>query len=152
MREILFRAKRIDSGQWVQSGTIIQFKDNEPDIYIGESGGEVYPCYDSEERNIISMSKCLFCKVDPKTVGRYTGQKDKNGNKIWENDIVKCGANTLVRWSEKYAGWCLAQRGWMHEHFFGEAINPCDCEVIGNIFDNPEVLKLDTPTDTPTGG
>ena len=133
MREILFRAKRADNGEWVEGYFAI---------------GKWY--LDEKERHaILPIDLCFYphceinewIEIDPETVCQYTGLTDKNGKRIWENDIVKIGANTLVRWSKKYAGWCLVQRGWMYEHFFGEAIDERDCEVVGNIFDNPELLK-----------
>lgn len=133
MREMLFRAKREDNGEWVEGYFVI---------------GKWY--LDEKERYaILPIDLCFYphCEINewieiaPETLCQYTGLTDKNGKRIWENDIVKIGANTLVRWSEKYAGWCLVQRGWMYEHFFGEAIDERDCEVVGNIFDNPELME-----------
>ena len=120
MREILFRGKRIDNGEWIEGLPQKIWRD----WHIINSCDEntAYP-------------------IDPETICQYTGLKDRNGSMIWENDIVRIGANTLVRWSEKYAGWCLTQRGWMYEHFFGEAVDAQDCEVVGNIFDNPELME-----------
>lgn len=80
-------------------------------------------------------------EVDPETLCRDTGLTDKNGKKIFEGDIVKAGENLVVSWKEKFASWCLCKKGWMYNHFFGEAVDAKDCEVIGNIFDNPELLK-----------
>ena len=131
MREILFRAKRIDNGDWVEGNyTKLKWCNNIIHVVIPE-GAEI----DS------GNSLCEAHDINPETLCQYTGMVDKNGNRIWENDIVKIGANTLVRWSEKYAGWCLVQRGWMYEHFFGEAIDERDCEVVGNVFDNPELME-----------
>lgn len=133
MREILFRAKRIDDEEWVEGYFVI---------------GKWY--LDEKERYaILPTDLCFYphceinewIEIDPETLCQYTGLKDKNGSMIWENDIVRIGANTLVRWSEKYAGWCLIQRYWIHEHFFGEAFEAKDCEVVGNIFDNPELME-----------
>ena len=76
---------------------------------------------------------------DKSTICQCTGLKDKNGNLIWENDIVNSG-NLVVTWREELASYCLTKKGWMYQHFFGEAVDACDCEVIGNIFDNPELM------------
>ena len=142
MREILFRAKRADNGEWVEGYYIYHIKRT-----ICPIGDSVKP---EDEQHVIMQDgfsdwnmprNTVFFNIDPETVCQYTGVTDKNGNRIWENDIVKIGANTLVRWNEKYAGWCLVQRVWMYEHFFGEAIDERDCEVVGNIFDNPELME-----------
>lgn len=129
MREILFRGKRTDNGEWIK-GNVLQTDDGE--CYIATS------CLigTSDEPLMVAAYK-----VDTESICQFIGLMDKNGKQIWENDIVRIGANTLVRWNEKYAGWCLTQRGWMYEHFFGEAIDNLDCEVVGNIFDNPELMK-----------
>lgn len=142
MREILFRAKRTDNEEWVEG------------YYIHHVKRTICPIGDSlkteDEQHVIMQDgfsdwnmprDTVVFEIDPKTICQYTGLKDKNGSKIWENDIVRIGANTLVRWSEKYAGWCLIQRDWIHEHFFGEAFEAKDCEVVGNIFDNPELME-----------
>lgn len=142
MREILFRAKRIDNEEWVEG------------YYIHHVKRTMCPIGDSlkpeDEQHVIMQDgfsdwnmprDTVVFEIDPKTICQYTGLKDKNGSKIWENDIVRIVANTLVRWSEKYAGWCLIQRDWIHEHFFGEAFEAKDCEVVGNIFDNPELME-----------
>lgn len=127
MREILFRAKRIDNGEWVEG----QY------TYIlnpyTESGGPI--------KHLICNGTNVFNdEIDPETLCQYTGLKDKNGNRIWENDILYCGMNLRVSWHTQKASWVLSKKGWMYNHFFGESVEPEDVEVIGNFFDNPELL------------
>ena len=77
-------------------------------------------------------------------VMQYTGLKDKNGKEIYESDVIKWGGETVpvfVIWSEKFASFGLRRDGWMHTHFFGEAVDHSDCEVIGNIWQNHELVS-----------
>ena len=136
MREILFKAKAINrdngyhrtnykNGDWVY-GLITRLFDDR---------FENLPAEMMDENGVSGI------EIDHNTICQYTGLTDKNGNKIWENDIIRCGRNTVVSWDEHFASWCLTRKGWLFKHFFGESQNPEDCEVIGNIFDNPELLE-----------
>lgn len=141
-REILFKAKRLGDGKWVEG------------YYIYHIKRTVCPFNDSvkpeDEQHAIMKDgfsdwnmprDTVHYNIDPKTLCQFTGLTDKNGNKIWENDIIRCGRNTVVSWDEYFASWCLTRKGWLYKHFFGESQNPEDCEVIGNIFDNPDLLE-----------
>lgn len=75
---------------------------------------------------------------------QFTGLTDKNGKEIWRGDIIRMAPATkpaLVLWNEKYASFALDQEGWVYNHFFGEAVDSDKCEVIGNIYENPELLS-----------
>ena len=120
----LYRGKRIDNGEWVEG-------------YLSYPFCTEYYFYAKD-----SLGFFCRCVVDAATICQCTGLKDKNGKLIWENDIVKCGNTTVVSWNEYFASWCLAKKGWMYHHFFGESQEPKDCEVIGNTFDNPELLEV----------
>lgn len=134
MRKILFRAKRLDNGEWVE-GFYVCLNGTEHMIYSGYAEtdcGEFYPDY---------------FQVDPETVCQYTGLKDKNYMKIFENDVVRdCNEDYEV----------VAVKYYDHIGYAAFDVEPdidCDCnglsylielqslEVIGNIFDNPELMK-----------
>ena len=124
----LYRAKRTDNGEWVE-GYYAVARDRkgltQHNILIAD--------------NDIGYFKWIV--VDPLTICQCIGLKDKNGKLIFENDILNSG-NLVVTWREELASYCITKKGWMYQHFFGEAIDSCYCEVIGNIFDHKELLEV----------
>ena len=124
MREILFRGKSANTRKWI-IGDYEHFylSDGELVVYISEWG----------ERND---------KVFPETVGQYTGLTDKNGKRIFEGDIVRVDdtENAVVEYDETSAFYMVVfDRA---ESDFGSLIEQYpNVEVIGNIHDNPELLK-----------
>lgn len=131
----LYRAKRIDNGEWITGYLLVKKKD----FYICEKPYECMDEYSSLNGQSYGFGGFKF--VDPSTICQCTGLKDKNGKLIFENDILNSG-NLVVTWREELASYCITKKGWMYQHFFGEAIDACYCEVIGNIFDNPELLEV----------
>lgn len=143
MREILFKAKRIDNGEWVEG---FLFKMQMDGGYTWCIGKEPLTANDYSE--IIGCGRAwLF--INYHTLCQYTGLTDKNGNKIWENDVVSyyddlanINKEDLVKWSETHASFVR-----LHESKMGLQylyIDECianRCEVIGNTFDNADLLK-----------
>lgn len=126
MREILFRGKT-DKGEWVYGSPIFQ------DGYV------LIRFWNSEE---FEFEEYL---VIPDAIGQYTGLTDKNGTKIFEGDIVQhdFGAEQIgvqyavVKYNSKYASFMIEPLyDWMY-------CDKNDCEVIGNIHDNSELLGGD---------
>lgn len=82
-----------------------------------------------------------FYDIDTSTVGQYTGLKDKNGKRIFEGDICKIH-NLVYKVEFKYSEWVftiLSKTGYCYPVFNSHCGEYC--EVIGNIYDNPELLK-----------
>lgn len=82
MREILFKAKRLDNGEWVE-GFLFHCLNNGEEWCIGKE-----PLSANDYSEIIGEYRTWF-PIDEKTICQYTGLTDKNRNKIWENDIVE---------------------------------------------------------------
>ena len=84
--------------------------------------------------------------VDETTLGQFTGLHDAKGNPIYEGDIVqnvlyKDFIYKVVYDDNRFASFCMERNKDMFSHYFGEAMEAKDCEVIGNIHDNPELMK-----------
>lgn len=135
MREILFRGKRIDNGEWIEGG-IIQGVPHELWQNEGRAYILVFPQY---------LSRPNLYEVDPATVGQYTGLTDKSGKKIFEGDIVKglflFGLPVRGVASFKDGAFGLAWlRGDVDEFSAFTSMCNVEYEIIGNIHDNPELL------------
>ena len=134
MREILFRGKRMDDGEWVEG------------YLVKAVGGEcmILPVT-TEHCGGAEFSEGYHC--DPTTVGQYTGLKDKNGKRIFEGDIVHClarmdEANCVVIFEE--GEFRLVPEKNCTTYVTGGGYHALRCfvkEVIGNVHDNPELLK-----------
>lgn len=133
-RDIIFRGKRHDTGEWVYG-----FYSNAK----GENGRFHYIQY-----------KNSSVRVDPSTVGQYTGLNDKNGNKIFEGDLVSymivtggiedlsipANVRHTVTYDEKHGAFRIG-----YHYFCGgtmrEVVDANNLVVIGNTYDNPELLE-----------
>ncbi|WP_051878421.1 YopX family protein [Chryseobacterium sp. FH1] len=73
---------------------------------------------------------------------QFIGLLDKNKKEIYKGDILKTetGKLMVVSWSEKFASFVLIREEWAFAHWFGESCNADDCEIVGNIYQNPELL------------
>ena len=166
MREILFRAKRVDNGEWVSGGSVIQFLDNGVRSFYMPQFNEKCVCeHDEATDDILKIENVRFYKVDSESICQYTGLTDKNGKKIWENDILRYSYDYedspwlkekgltnedikyyigAVFWSDWRASWAVCGKGksrGCNQNVFTYSRNPNRTEVIGNVFDNPELLE-----------
>ena len=140
MREILVRGKRVDKGEWTEG-------------YLFKQWNRTFLLWGMTD-DIQNMTEVI-----PETVGQYTGLTDKNGKKIFEGDIIR--AITLDKGSEEIAAVCFGN--FIDENnddeyigFYIEfdgikttatqlAMEECKnrIEIIGNIFDNQELLEVE---------
>lgn len=129
MRDIEFRGKQTDNGEWVYG---VPTKDGRGEMVMVEN---IFEC---EEYNCRGAN-CLY--VDENTVGQYTGLKDKNVTKIFEGDIVErfWRGKICIYQIDYYNGLTsFIGRASMKITTFG--YDSEKIEVIGNIYDNPELL------------
>ena len=165
MREILFKAKRVDNGEWVE-GFVVKRVHNEGEFLDGKiKWGMIKVDYIFPE-----IEDCCY-KIIPETLCEFTGLRDKNGKRIWENDIVitqpfydrpysdkrkskqflgivEYQTSTFngnkfypkqvyqAKWGLKYT----EEHGKFVHFSWGDLWG---CEVIGNRFDNPELLTAE---------
>lgn len=139
MREILFRGKRLDNGEWVEGASI---NDRNGALYICPAVSDITYGDNGKRRRI----GCWY-SVDLFTVGQYTGLTDKNGKRIFEGDIIEtryvssCPDYVIVevvKWFRN--GWVSQGVDCMPYSLREDGILPY-AEIIGNIHDNPILLK-----------
>ena len=135
MREILFKAKRIDNGEWIEG-------------HYTECRGETFIGIDTSSMfEIFCPPVIRWFKVSSETICQFTGLCDKNGKKIWENDILMAHLDEsypedatyeTVEWN--FSGWVTHEAGSTDREYLDE-FDLEHFEVVGNIFDNKELLQ-----------
>lgn len=145
MRDILFRAKRIDNGEWVEGYYIYHIKRT-----LCPFGDSVKP---EDEQHVIMQDgfsdwnmprNTVAFDIEPETVCQYTGLKDKNGEKVFIGDIIRCtkGCTHKVIWMKEYAGTFIGGMPAVYLSGLNKGYAwTGEEEIVGNIFDNPERLK-----------
>lgn len=126
MREIKFRAVRLDTGEWIYGDLHL----HSPFPHIHSTRGDK-------------------AKIDSNTIGQFTGLRDKNGKEVYEGDIIGChnpNIKHLIFYNERQARFMAALNGDIDNDFvcvcgLDDSLWNASKEVIGNIIDNPELLK-----------
>lgn len=128
-REILFRGKRVDDGEFVISDSLMQVKGQNPRLWVEFDG---------------------WVEVLPKTVGQFTGLTDKNGKKIFEGDIVRYetiahngyeGIYKVVFEDRNGCGYFGIAYSDIETCVFCYSTPASQMEIIGNLYDNPKLLR-----------
>lgn len=140
-REILFRGKRIDNGEW-EEGYLIVPEFAPERTFIGYLFAE-----DDHDIDVV--------EVDPETIGQYTGLKDRHNNKIFEDDImfldselqqthgiVEFGKHSTRNSKVKEVGFFVHWSNRLLRTDIGYWASRKLCQVVGNIYDNPELLEV----------
>lgn len=149
MREILFKAKRKDNGEWVEGC----YAESKVKTFIGidiSTGIDVF--------EVFCTPIIRWIEVDPETLCQFTGRCDKNGKKFWENDIIKYHFGEIYA-PIKYGYYqnCFDSQKTEHVGFYvdwtgdkclrkdlGYWIDMVYAMPVGNTFDNPELLQEET--------
>ena len=134
-RQIIFRGKRLDNGEWVYGDLEYNSAKNIVRIHTYDNNGEYL----------------MQHLVQPDAVGQFTGLTDKNGKEIYEGDILHTiGKNETTKGKDYYrsvsfkrGSFCMNVADYnvtnpLHNHTIGGSLN---WEVVGNIYDNPDLLK-----------
>ena len=131
-REIIFRGKRLANDEWCYGSLLVWANGECTILEKGDSSNAVWKR-----------------EIDPNTVGQFTGLCDKNGKKVFENDILRVYDgeiyfNIVVKWSKEamafMACYCDGNQSPL-SWFSGLLSRTHEIEVIGNIYDNKELLE-----------
>lgn len=145
MREILFRGKRIDNGEWVEGCLLkVTLNGKTAHLIFGDN-------FSFDGHDVKALSHAL---VDPSTVGQFTGLTDKNGERIFEGDRVVYPDGTsyssyddynegVVDYDEEAMRFYFTDR-WSVEMEDFDVVDGVmvDVEIIGTIHDNPELMEV----------
>ena len=136
MREILFKAKRKDNGKWFEG-----YYQKRYDLL----GNEEHLIFHAD-----SYTVWEYAEVDPETLCEFTGRCGKNGKRIWENDILMAHLDEYYPENATYetvecgvAGWVTHEAGCADREYL-DKFDLEHFEVIGNIFDNKELLQVES--------
>lgn len=129
MSKNLFKAKRTDNGEWIKG-----------DLYTSGKWLSVF------DKNAFYIGNAeLLRAIEPSTICKHTGY-EHNGEKKWEGDVFECSDGDemqryVIEWDKDALCWIASDVFDSYQIALGE-FNPSEIDVIGNIFDNPELLEV----------
>jgi hypothetical protein len=127
MREIKFRGIDVKTGKWIY-------------------GDLVHENFTADNRIAlvaIQLPGYYPVQIIPDTAELFISLKDKNGNEIYEGNILSGGTDKcVVVWCDEKSCFCCRSKDWMFQHYFGEDINPEDYEIIGDIHENSNYARI----------
>lgn len=137
-REVKFRWKLVDSEEWIYGYLREVWGENQRNFVIAPGLKFEYDGYTDKEEDY----------VQPETIGQFTGFHDQNRKEIYDGDILRFYDNNkeyvcVVGWNNEVGAWCIRFKGEKHVGIrpLGEWIFEYKIEVIGNIYDNKELLE-----------
>ncbi|MDP4128281.1 MAG: YopX family protein [Bacillota bacterium] len=142
-REIKFRGKRVDGGEWVYGSlhytefeyTTQHFKDGANNHFLAIGAAPVIEVQEDNSSELLNDYRAI-----PESVGQFTGIHDKNGREIYEGDVIQGKYNgILIKWGRTgFLPYRNKDGGWSKVTNWNSVQSG---EVIGNIYENPELLK-----------
>lgn len=138
MRQIRFRAKRVDNDRWLHGVSLISFApdDGESQYFIPDRGKSC-DALANADGEINRLEGMTVYRVQPKTIGQFIGAEDTNHREIYEGDIVEhAGKLYEVRYLRHYARFACVKPGVRFAVFSLKAST-----VVGNVYDNPTMMK-----------
>lgn len=145
MRDIRFRGKRTDNGEWVEGSLLTETHDIAGNIEKRCKISDI--TYGQDDEGFAIYMSGVEEYVDQSTVGEWTGLTDKNGVKIFEGDVVRFKRTDALGWTRERVGQVLYYDTLPIFYVLsttGDAWDWCVCEdieVIGNIYDNPDLIE-----------
>ena len=138
MREIKFRGKTVEGAKLWKYGS-----------FLAPSNAACKPLIYEHLSVPTRDGNGYWYEVDELTVGQFTGLFDCEGKEIYEGDVVRhenCICLVVYN-STRFASFALRKDGWAFDHYFGEAFEASECQVIGNIHDTPGLLEAKNARD-----
>ena len=136
MREIRFRAKRQDNGEWIKSGTLVTFNTVDTTAFFLPKSPSHCDAWADQDGNLTVMESSYY-RVQADTLGQFIGEQDAEGNDIYEGDIVQHGEKLyVIRYIDHYARFVGKNKGSIFAVFpFGNST------IKGNIHDHAWMME-----------